>query len=511
MSEIKSNKSNAVINWLKNTFMPMTKKEIPMTISLGAMMGSIVCLYTILRQAKDQLILGLGGASVIPYAKVLVMIVAAILGVQHSKITRKYSHKKAFLISIIPFIVFFVMFAFLFRYADTLQMRPDTIADLTEKIPFLRYFFLVIGNWMATSYYIFAEMFGSFILGVSFWQLVNFYYSHSQAKRIYTYFGLWAQIGNYLAGHIMVHISTIFKETRDINNHVFLVTSAVVFSASIILASLFYFFNIALKDYNGENKEKVSTVNTAQKAKVKMHWKESWKQLRDQPALLLTAFLSVWYGLCSTSMEVYWKDKVVDYYGVHGYGIFMGHYQKYTAIISFIMVLIGGVLMRNLPWIVPALFTPLVVIISSSFLFGIKLPFVKVILGKILVFSPAALQDEMLYITVIIGAAALIVFKAFKYTLFDPTKEMFTRSRTRDEAIQIKSLETFVSRFGKGGSSVIQTIILGMNGMTMDTMSPILWCMIMCMSSIWTYSIVVPLNKEMKLVELKAKDQEKIE
>lgn len=504
MSEIKSNKVNKVVDWFKNTFVPMTKEEAPRTLSLAIMMASIVFVYTVLRQSKDQLILGIGGANVIPYAKVVVMIVAAVLGVQHSKITRKYSHKKAFLISIVPFISFFLLFAVLFKHAGTLQMSPARIADLSAKIPFLRYFFLVIGNWMSTSYYVFAEMFGSFILGVSFWQLVNFYYSHSQAKRIYAYFGLWAQLGNYLAGKAMVNISTIFKETRDMNNNVFLVTSVVMVASAIVLAALFYFFNIALKKHKIEN-----TQSAEKKPKVKLHWKESLKQLSAHPALLLTAFLSVWYGLCATSMEVYWKGKVMEYYGTHGYGVFMGHYQQYTAIVSVIMVLLGGALMRNLPWIVPALLTPLIVMISSSLLFGLKLPFIKAILGKILNFSPDALQDEMLYITVIIGAGALIVFKAFKYTLFDPTKEMFTRSRTADESIKIKSLETFVGRFGKGGSSVIQTFILGIPGMTMEGMSPILWAMTIIMSGIWTYSIAVPLNNEMKLVEAKEKEEDK--
>jgi AAA family ATP:ADP antiporter len=352
---------------------------------------------------------------------------------------------------------------------------------------------------MATSYYVFSEMFGSFILVVCFWQLVNFYSSHNQAKRIYAYYGLWAQIGNYAAGSVMVHISTILKQTGDMNNNVFLVTSAVMFGSCIVLATLFYFFNVGLKNYKKEESVKKET-----KPKIKVHWKDSLKDLSNNPALLLTAFLSVWYGLCATSMEVYWKGKVVQYYGNHGYGIFMGNYQRYTAMVSFVMGLLGASFIRNLPWLAPALFTPLIVMLSSTLLFGIKLPFVKVILGKILNFSPEALQDEMLYITVIIGAAALIMFKAFKYTLFDSTKEMFTRSRSADEAIKIKSLETFVGRFGKGGSSIIQSIILSIPGMTMDGMSPLLWCMTILMSGIWTYSIAVPLNKEMKLVEAKA-------
>lgn len=492
MSEMKT--ETGVVNWLRTTFFPVKKEELHRVMSLAIMFASIVFMYTVVRQAKDMLMMRIGGSSVIPSAKVVVMIVAAFLGIQHSKISRKYSHKKAFLISFIPFLGFYILFALLFKHMNILQASPETLALWCDKIPPLRYFIMVFGNWITSGYYIFSEMFGSFILSVSAWQLINFYSTHEQAKRIYPFFGLWAQVGNYGAGVIMVMIGQYFKSTGDLNNTVGLITLVIILSSILILAALFYFFNVALKTYKPEEQS-----GTEKKTKVKMHWKESLTALKNQPALLLVAFLSVWYGLCATSLEVYWKGKVFEYYGVAGFTIFMGEYQKATALTSFCMVVFGGQLIKKLDWIVPALITPLVVILAATVIFGMNLQFIQ----QIVVSWFHLMPNELLYLLVVIGAGCLVFFKASKYTLFDPTKEMFTRSRTSDEAIKIKSLETFVGRFGKGGSSVVQSFLLGIPGVTMDILGPVLWIFVIVMASIWSVSVAGPLNREMKLVYAK--------
>ena len=116
------------------------------------------------------------------------------------------------------------------------------------------------------------------------------------------------------------------------------------------------------------------------------------------------------------------------------------------------------------------------------------------------------LHLDPLYLCVMIGAASLIFFKAAKYVLFDPTKEMFIRNQTEENSIEIKALETSVARLGKGGSAIIQSLILSIPGMTMDGMSPILWVITTIMGIVWVFSIL-RINTDMVLIEKQQKEQ----
>lgn len=497
---MKNQNDNTSFSWFRRTFFPIHLNEIQKVIPFAIIFAGIVFTYTLCRQAKDFFIMGVGGANVIPSAKVLVLIAAAGLGILHSKITKKYSHYKAFLISFLPFIVFFVLFSVFFKYLHLVQMSPETIKILSTQIPVLRYFFVVIGNWVYCLNYIFSEMFGSFMLGATFWQLANFYSSHDEAKRFYPFYALFAQIGGFMAGFVFERIGRLVHETNDINYGVVLITGIIVFVAVIIVIAVSYFFKVTLQNplyildvqHHNHKKHKAN--------KPKISWTESLKNLATNPTLILACLLAVWYGICATSLETFWKSKIGEFYGNGGgYMIFMGRYYQISSIATFTLTLLAAPLVRLLPWIVSALVTPIVVIFAAACLFGLGNPLFKDFFVKLIPINP-------IFVCVIVGAAVLIFFKAAKYVLFDSSKELFIRSKSEDQIIQVKSLETFTGRLGKGGSAIIQSAILAIPGMTMDTMSPILWIIVTVMGAVWIGSIVT-INKEMVVFEKDDKKQ----
>ncbi len=482
---------NQSFSWLRKTFFPIHADEMPKVLPFAIMFCGIIFSYTLARQAKDWLILGVGGSNIIPSAKIFVMIAGVFFGYLHAKITSKNSHFKSFILSFVPFLIFFGLFPILYKVLHVVHMTPEDITLMSIKMPYLRHFITILGNWAVSLYYIMAEMLGTFMLSATFWQLANFYSSHDEAKRFYPFYGLVAQIGGFLAGSTFKYIGRVV-DTTNRNYGVLLISIFLLIVGAIIIGSAVYFFKITLNnpkyaiDLNHEKKHN--------KKKPKIGFKESLQNLKNNPTFILVCLLTVWYGICATSMETFWKGKVRDLYGNGGeFMQFMGSYIQSTSIVTFIISIFGSSLVRLLPWLVPAIITPIVVLFASFFLFGTNIGFIKTFLQGLFGCDP-------LYLCVIIGAGSLIFFKAAKYVLFDPTKEMFIRSQKETDSIQIKSLETSVSRLGKGGSAMIQSAILTIPGMTMDSMSPISWAITSIMGLVWVYSILT-INTEMVKIE----------
>jgi ATP:ADP antiporter, AAA family len=480
-------------SWWKKIFFPVYPDEFQRVIIFAITFCGIVFIYTTCRQLKDVLMLQIGGAEVIPISKVIVMISAACLGMLHSKITRKYSQYEAFLISFLPFITFFILFAVFFPYLHFVHMSSTKIQLLSTQIPYLKYFFVIVGNWVFCLYYTFSEMFSSFILTATFWQIANFYFSFNEVKRFYPFYALFAQLGSYSAGTLMTFTGCIISRSHNLNLGIIIITSAITIAAIIIIVVMTYFFKVILK----ENINLANTTNNIKKTKTNISWKESIKNLKDHPNLILVCLLTVWYGICATSMETYWKGLVSTFYTTSGEKMkFFGEYYQWTSIITLIITIVVAPLVRIFPWVIAALITPLVVFISSFFLFGMKYSFVANTLSYIFAINP----ERLFFVVLIIGALALIFFKSAKYVLFDPTKEIYIGRQKPDNIIQVKSLETFVSRFGKGGAAIIQTLILLIPGMSVEKMVPISWCVTLLIACIWILSII-RINKEMSVFE----------
>ncbi|MDB6080820.1 MAG: ntt4, partial [Chlamydiia bacterium] len=104
------------------------KKFIPMLIMLCC-----VCFnYSILKNLKDTIVItekGSGGAAVIPFIKVWVMLPAAIITtIIFTKLSNRFSRQAVFQIIISFFLISFFLFAFIiYPYRDALH--PHTFAN----------------------------------------------------------------------------------------------------------------------------------------------------------------------------------------------------------------------------------------------------------------------------------------------------------------------------------------------------------------------------------------------
>ena len=98
------------------------------------------------------------------------------------------------------------------------------------------------------------------------------------------------------------------------------------------------------------------------------------------------------------------------------YLAFMGDFSTYTGIITIILMLVGTNIVRIFGWLVAAIVTPIMLLVTSSIFFS-SILFQDTVMG-----ITAALYTTPLMLAVVVGMIQNILTKASKYSLFDPNQ-----------------------------------------------------------------------------------------
>lgn len=233
----------------KGTFAKEMKKVLP----LGLMFFFILFNYTILRDTKDVLVVTApkSGAEIIPFLKTYVNLPGAVaFTVLYSRLTNRYSRENVFYICVVPFILFFVAFAY-FVYPARMALHPNALCDaLAALLP--AGFGAPIGiircaarrcatarglrrapahlpaalsrararsrarvapsapcgrwrrhsNWTYAVFYTMAELWGSVVASLLFWGFANEVTTVDEAKKYYPLFGLGANVALIFSGQV---------------------------------------------------------------------------------------------------------------------------------------------------------------------------------------------------------------------------------------------------------------------------------------------------------------------
>ncbi len=184
-----------------------------------------------------------------------------------------------------------------------------------------------------------------------------------------------------------------------------------------------------------------------------MSIKERYLYLVKSKYIGCLALLAIAYGVSINLIEVTWKSQVkLQYPNTNDYMTFMGHFSAYTGIVTvFMMLFVGGNVMRRFGWGVAAMVTPIVLLLTGVAFFSFVL-FRDNLSGFI-----SMLGTTPLMLAVLFGAAQNIMSKSAKYSLFDPTKEMAYIPLDQESKVKGKAAVDVVgARLGKSGGSLIQ-------------------------------------------------------
>lgn len=446
--------------------------------------------YTVLRDMKDAIIVNApgSGAETIPAIKLLGVLPAAfIFFAIYGKLANILSRDSLFYATLAPFLVFFVIFSQVL-YPNISWLHPHETADwLQSKLPLGMHGAIAIyRNWSYALFYIFSELWGSVALSLLFWGYANQVTRITEAKRFYLVFGLGANTALPFAGRFVRHFSNpanlegiVDKWGYTLNR----LTVLIVIGGLIVMSLYYYMNNVVLKDPRfAPKKGEVKT----KKKKMKMSIMQSIGHLAQSRYILSLTVLVVSYGMLINIYEVTWKGQLkLAFPTMNEYTNFMGFYSETMGYASiFMMLFVGGNVIRNFGWTVAASFTPIVLVVTGT-LFFIFVIFKDMLAGPI-----AALGTTPLMLAIGIGFVQNVMSKSSKYSLFDPTKEIAFIPLDEETKVKGKAaVDVIAARFGKSGGSMIQAALLFFG--PLSAITPYLAVVCLVIGAFWLSSVKI--------------------
>ena len=437
------------------------KKVIPMLL----MFFFINFNYTILRDTKDALIVTApgSGAEAIPFLKVWgVLPVAVLFMLIYAKLSNIMSKTKLFYTTITSFLVFFAIFN-LVLYPARDFLHPTELADrLQASLPNgFSGLIAIFRNWTYGLFYIMSELWGSMAMSLLFWGFANDTTRISESKRFYAMFGIGANLAMLPSGQLIRYFAkarTGITDTVDVWGATLNHLTLLVIGAGILVMVVYWWINKnVLTDSRFFDPSEVKKT----KKKPKLPLKESFAYLFKSKYLLCIAVIVIGYGVCIQLVEVTWKNQLgMQYPTPNEYVTFMAKFSQITSILTiFMMLFVGGNVIRRFGWGKGALTTPIVLLISGVAFFAFVI-FRNQLGGMI-----TALGTTPLMLAVIFGTAQNIASKSTKYSLLDPTKEMAYIPLDQEAKVKGKAaIDVVGARFGKAGGALVNQGLIIMTG-----------------------------------------------
>lgn len=456
--------------------------------------------YTILRDTKDALIVTApgSGAEAIPFLKVWgVLPFAVIFMVVYSKLSNVFSKQKLFYTTISFFIAYFALFALVFYpYHDTLH--PHGFADKLQAMLPSGFSGLValVRNWTYALFYIMSELWGSVAISLLFWGFANDTTRVSESKRFYALFGLGANTAMLVSGPAIIYFSNI-RSLLPLNVDAWGITLnymvGMVIASGLVIMGIYWWINKHVltdpKFYDPAERERTK------KEKPKMSLKESFMFLSRSKYIACLATLVICYGIAINLVEVSWKGQLkLQYPNPNDYQAFMGLFSMITGGVTiFMMLFVGGNVIRRFGWKAGALITPVVLLITGVGFFACVI-FKGSLSGVI-----AMMGTTPLLLAVLFGTAQNIMSKSAKYSLFDPTKEMAYIPLDQESKVKGKAAVDVVGgRLGKAGGSLIQQGLMIVCG-SLAAITPYAGVILFGVIFAWIYSSSSLSKKFLKL------------
>ncbi|MCE2982651.1 MAG: NTP/NDP exchange transporter [Parachlamydia sp.] len=463
-------------------FWPVHVFELKKLLPMFFMFFCISFNYTILRDTKDTLIVTAAGAEAIPFLKSFGVVPAAILFmIIYAKLSNVLSRENLFYVTLLPFIIFFGLFAFVMYPVRESLMPTESANALRAYLPGgWSGLADAYENWMYSLFYILAELWGSVVLSLLFWGFANQITRVTEAKRFYSLFGLGANLALLISGPAIVYVSNI-REHLPANVDAWQISlnylmGMVVIAGLAILAVYWWINRNVLTDARFYDPDEVGV----KKKKQKMSLGDSFKFLFTSKYILSLAILVIAYGIAINLVEITWKSQVkAQYPNPNDYSTFMGYFSFTTGLVTILMMLfVGGNVIRRKGWGFAAQITPVVLLITGVAFFSFVI-FKDSLMGFI-----AMMGTTPLFLAVLFGAAQNIMSKSSKYSLFDPTKEMAYIPLDEDSKTKGKAAVDVVgARLGKSGGSIIQMALLTLG--TLATITPYIGVILMFIIAAW--------------------------
>ncbi len=440
----------------RSIFWPIYNYELKKLVPMLIIAFCIAFIYTVLRDTKDTIVVSAIDELALPFLKLFGTLPAAVLFMLlYSKLSNSLNKETLFYVIILPFLVFFALFAWVL-YPNRELLHPTETAKWLLSISPEGFYSAIkcVENWTLSLFYIFSELWGSAVLSLLFWGFANEIVRTHEAKRFYTLFTMGFNLALIFSGPLIWYCSMYGKSKAGIGVDTWQISlnylmALVIIAGTGIVACYWWMNRNVLTDkrfYDPEN-----DVKKVKKAKAKMGVWEGLVYLSKSKYLLCLALLVIGYGMSINLVEVVWKGQLkLAYPNQNDYSAFMGMFSMSTGIFTIAMTFLGGYIIRNRSWGQAASLTPMALLITGVGFFTF-IVFKDYMIGYI-----AFIGTTPLMLAVIIGMVQNIASKSTKYSLFDPTKEMAYIPLDDESKVKGKAaIDVVGARAGKSGGALI--------------------------------------------------------
>ncbi len=480
---------------LRSFFWPVHKCELKKVLPMFFLFFLFNFIYMLLKDIKEPLIITApgSGAEAIPFLKMWgVLPLAIFFMLIYTKLSSRLNRRTLFYSIITTFIAFFAIFSFvLYPMRDVLH--PNILADKLKL--FLPSGFsglvAIFRNWTFALFYGMADLWGSVAISFLFWGFANNTTTVCESKRFYTLFGIGSSLAMLCSGPTIIYFSNI-RKGLPANVDPWGVTlsslTLVIVISGLLIMGLYYWMN--------KNISEKPSISKIEKKKEKMCFKEAFSYLAKSRYLQLIALIVIGYAVVISYGEIVWKSQLkFQFPNPNDYSVFRGYFSTCISISSLLMFFLGGALIRKWGWKIAALATPLVILISGAGFFGF-ISFKEQLLGLVSFFGSTPLM-----VGIIFGAIMDGVGKSFKYSLFDPTKEMTYIPLDQESKDKGKAaIDVLVAKFAKaGGSFLLQGLIIVFG--SLSSVVPFVFILVVAFLVIWMLSVLA-LNKRFAVYDV---------
>lgn len=471
---------------LRSILWPIHSFELKKFLPMALMMMCILFNYSMLRGMKDSLVVTTMGAETIPTLKLWFVLPSAVLFMLiYSKLSNVFSKDSVFYMVTGFFLAYFVSFAvILYPCHQYLQVDFSNISN-----EFARRLMIPVGNWVFSSFYVMAELWGSAMVSLMFWRFANDVTSLKESKRFYSMFGFVANGALIVSGLFLKGINGGNSAGGEWAALPYLIASVSV--PCIVIILLYYWLNnYVLKDPRFFNPDEIKKP----KKKVKLSLGESLNYIIHSKYLGFIVLLVVCYGVSINLVEVMWKAQAKFLYPTKdAFNSFMGGLQIYTGFATIFFMLVGANVLRRCTWFTAAITTPVIIFVTGLIFFGFII-FQDSIAPLLSSFNGLS----VLGVIVAVGLVQNVLSKGVKYSMFDPTKEM--SYIPLDDELKSKgkaAVDVIGGRAGKSGGALIQFLLLNVIfvGASLVELAPVIAGIFIVILLIWFYA-VSGLNKQ---------------
>jgi len=435
---------------------------VPKILGLSTVFFCSTFNYTLLQNVKDSMIVTSVGAEALPFLEALGVLPASmVFFVLYSKLMAWLPPSQVYRAALAPLLIFYTVFGGLL-YPNAAFLHPmHLLESMRSALPAgLNVIASMLAHWTYSLFYITAELWGGVAISMLFWGLADGVCTMHEAETVYPILGIIANVGLVLAGAL---VKLINANSDALLSATGMMPVQATIATVLVMSGLLLSVKGFVQDtYLTPGIETHSRAKSKKKGKAKPRsLRESLSVVMHNPKVAHLAVLVLSYFVASKLFDFAWKSSLLKLYpSTTAYAHVLAGVSQAVGFSTIGFMIASKWVFKWGGWAAAGLATPAVMLVAGAGFF----------LATIALNSGAAeawgiQQATLITLGSVAGIVGRVASRSFKYSFFDPSKEMvFITLTPRDKLEGKAAVDLLGSYIGKTGASVIMQALVLITG-----------------------------------------------